>query len=49
VSVAYAVIGMLMSVTGWPRDALKTEALPDLLAELALGALAALDLNVRSA
>jgi AcrR family transcriptional regulator len=48
-SLAFAVIGMLMSVTGWPRDALKTEALPDLLAEVALGALAALELNARSA
>jgi len=49
VSIAHAVIGLLMSVTGWPRDALRTEALPELLSELALGALAALDLNVRSA
>jgi AcrR family transcriptional regulator len=49
VSVAHAVTGMLMSVTGWPRETLKTEALPDLLGELAQGALATLDLNVRSA
>jgi AcrR family transcriptional regulator len=48
-SVAHAVTGMLMSVTGWPREALKSDALPDLLAELALGALAALDLNARLA
>lgn len=48
-SVAHAVTGILMSVTGWPREALKTEALADLLAELALGALAALDLNACSA
>jgi hypothetical protein len=47
VSIAYGVTGMLMSVTGWPREALKTEALPDLLAELALGAMAVLELNVR--
>lgn len=50
VSVAFAVIGMLMSVTGWPREALRSDALPDLLADLALGALGALEvLNVRSA
>ena len=49
-SVAHAVTGMLMSVTGFPREALKTDGLPDLLAELALGALTTLDLlNVRSA
>jgi AcrR family transcriptional regulator len=44
-SVAHAVIGMLMSVTGWPREALKTAALSELLADLALGALAPLELN----
>jgi AcrR family transcriptional regulator len=38
-SVASAVIGMLMSVTSWPRDALRTPNLPDLLAQLALDAL----------
>lgn len=38
-SVASAVIGMLMSVTAWPRNALRTPGLPDLLAELAFGAL----------
>ena len=38
-SEASAVIGMLMSVTGWPRDALRTPDLPELLAELALRAL----------
>lgn len=38
-SVASAAIGMLMSVTGWPRDALRTPNLPDLLAELAISAL----------
>jgi AcrR family transcriptional regulator len=48
-SVAFAGIGMLMSVTGWPRQALRTDALPDLLAELALGAMTAFDLNARSA
>ena len=36
---ASAAIGMLMSVTGWPRDALRTPNLPDLLAELAISAL----------
>jgi AcrR family transcriptional regulator len=49
VSVAHAVIGLLMSVTAWPRDALRTEGLVDLLTELGLGALAALDLNARLA
>lgn len=48
-SVAYAAIGMLMSVTGWPREALKTDALPDLLADVALAALTTLELNARSA
>jgi hypothetical protein len=38
-SVASAAIGMLMSVTGWPSDALRTPNLPDLLAELAVSAL----------
>ena len=38
-SAASAVIGMLMSVTGWPHDALRTPDLPELLAELALRAL----------
>ena len=44
-SVAHAVIGMLMSVTTWPRAALRTEQLEELLAELALSAL---QLNARS-
>jgi AcrR family transcriptional regulator len=48
-SVAHAVIGMLMSVTGWPRDSLRTDGLAELLAAMGLGALAAIDLNVRSA
>jgi hypothetical protein len=39
VSVARAVIGLEMSVTAWPRDALKTEGLAELLTELGLGAL----------
>ncbi len=39
VSIAHAVIGLLMSVTMWPREALRTERLPDLLTELGLGAL----------
>jgi AcrR family transcriptional regulator len=39
VSVAHAVIGLLMSVTMWPREALKTENLVALLGGLALGAL----------
>jgi AcrR family transcriptional regulator len=38
-SVARAVIGMLMSVTGWPRDALRTAGLTDLLEELGMNAL----------
>lgn len=38
-STAHAVIGLLMSVTTWPRDALRTEGLAELLTELALGAL----------
>jgi AcrR family transcriptional regulator len=49
-SAAFAAIGMLMSVTGWPRQARRTEALSDLLADLALGALSTLEaLNARSA
>jgi AcrR family transcriptional regulator len=39
VSVAHAVIGLLVSSTTWPRDALKTDGLTDLLTDLALGAL----------
>jgi AcrR family transcriptional regulator len=39
VSVAHAVIGMLMGTTTWPRDALKTDDLIELLAGLASGAL----------
>jgi AcrR family transcriptional regulator len=45
VSVAHAVIGLLMSVTMWPREALRTDRLVDQLAGLALGALG---LNDRS-
>ncbi len=45
VSVAHAVIGMLTSVTGWPREALKTEGLLELLTELGLSAIG---LNARS-
>lgn len=44
VSVAHAVIGLEMSAVSWPRDALKTDGLPELLTGLALGALG---LNVR--
>jgi AcrR family transcriptional regulator len=44
-SVAHAVIGMLMSVTTWPRTALRTERLEEMLAELGRSAL---QLNVRS-
>jgi AcrR family transcriptional regulator len=44
-SVAHAVIGMLMSVTQWPRDALRTEGLRELLSTLGLNALG---LNERS-
>jgi AcrR family transcriptional regulator len=39
VSTAHAVGGLLMSVTSWPRDALRTEGLEDLLTGLGLGAL----------
>jgi AcrR family transcriptional regulator len=39
VSVAHAVIGMLMGATTWPRDALKTDGIAELLTGLALGAL----------
>jgi AcrR family transcriptional regulator len=45
ISVAHAVIGMLMSVTTWPRAASRTERLEELLAELGLSAL---QLNDRS-
>jgi AcrR family transcriptional regulator len=44
-SVAHAVIGMLMSVTTWPRAALRTERLRELLTALGLSAL---ELNGRS-
>jgi AcrR family transcriptional regulator len=44
-SVAHAVIGLLTSVTMWPREALRTEDLADLLTGLGLGALR---LNERS-
>ena len=44
-SVAHGVIGMLMSVTTWPQDALRTERLKELLADLGLSAL---ELNARS-
>jgi AcrR family transcriptional regulator len=40
-SVAYAVIGLLLSATTWPGQALKTDGLEELLAQLGLGALAA--------
>jgi hypothetical protein len=43
-SVAHAVIGMLMSVTTWPRAALRTERLEEMLTELAL---TTLELNAR--
>jgi AcrR family transcriptional regulator len=39
VSVAHAVIGLLVSSTTWPRDALKTDGLAGLLTDLAFGAL----------
>jgi AcrR family transcriptional regulator len=45
VSVVHAVTGMLMSVTMWPREALKTDGLIELLTTLGLGALG---LNERS-
>ena len=44
-SVAHAVIGMLMSVTTWPRAAFRTEQLEEVLAELGFRTL---QLNVRS-
>ncbi len=42
-SAAYAAIGLLLSVAHWPRSALVTEDLPELLRELVMGGLAALD------
>jgi AcrR family transcriptional regulator len=45
VSVAHAVIGLAMSVTMWPREALRADGLVDQLTELGLGALG---LNERS-
>jgi AcrR family transcriptional regulator len=45
VSVAHAVIGLAMSATTWPRDALRTNGLVELLTNLGLGAL---ELNDRS-
>jgi AcrR family transcriptional regulator len=45
VSTAHAVTGLLMSVTMWPREALRTDGLAQLLTELALDAL---QLNERS-
>jgi AcrR family transcriptional regulator len=44
-SIAHAVIGMLMSVTTWPRPALRTERLEEILSDLGWNALA---LNARS-
>jgi AcrR family transcriptional regulator len=41
-SAAHAVIGAMMSVATWPREALATEGLESLLADLARGALRAL-------
>ena len=40
-SAAYAAIGLLVSVAHWPRAALKTEGLVDLLAAVVMGGLAA--------
>jgi AcrR family transcriptional regulator len=37
-SIASAVIGLMMSVTDWPHDALATENLPDILADAAMAA-----------
>ncbi|MEA2169376.1 MAG: hypothetical protein QOF76_2676 [Solirubrobacteraceae bacterium] len=48
VSVSSAVIGLLMSVTGWPRSALRTPDLQDLLAGLGRGALDALSERTES-
>lgn len=45
-SVAYGVLGLLMSVTSWPREALRTEGLEQLLWQLGINAVKAL--NVRS-
>lgn len=45
VSVAHAAIGLVMSVTMWPRDVLRTDGLVDLLTGMGIGAL---DLNDRS-
>ena len=44
-SAAHAVIGLLMSVTTWPRSALRTERLEEMLTNLSLSAL---QLNARS-
>ena len=41
-SAAHAVIGVLMSVTAWPRAALRTDGLAELLADLARGCVAGL-------
>lgn len=41
-SIVHAVIGLLMSVTAWPREALRTENLAEHLADLALASLSAL-------
>jgi AcrR family transcriptional regulator len=41
-SVAYAVVGLLVSATTWPEQALKTDGLEEILAQLALGALSTL-------
>jgi AcrR family transcriptional regulator len=44
-SVAHAVLGMVMSATTWPRAALRTQGVEEMLAELALSAL---EMNDRS-
>lgn len=46
-SIASAVIGMMMSISGWPRDALRTPGLEDLLAGLAERALDVSDVPTR--
>lgn len=45
---AYAAIGLLNSVTAWPREARRDEALAELLAQLCEGALAPYCQNARS-
>lgn len=49
VAIANAAIGMLLSVTAWPREALRAKGLAEFLAQLAIGMVRAPELNVRLA